>query len=404
MWLKGPEPTRDAGRNLRDFAWHINASTFGAGSVATLLGITGPALLVYQAGSNAGYPEAVINSWFFAIFVGGGVLSLLLAFLYREPVCGAYPIAGSALLVTTLSGYEVPEAVGAFLVSGVLVAIIGFSGLFGLIMDRVPNEVVMGALAGILIDFGIQVFASLPSQPLLVGSMVAAYLLGTRFIRGVPPAVPALATGLAVAGLGGRFGVGEVRLSLTQPVLVAPAFDISALFSIAIPLTLLAIATQNAPGVGILRANGYEPPVNAITIFSGIGSILIAPLAGNGLNIAAPMTAVCAGPESHREPENRYAATVVQGSGFVLFGLMGATAVSLIQVMPPALVAGVAGLALLPVILQSLRLSVGGSQHSLAAGISLLVAASDLSLWGIDSAFWSIVVGVVLAWLLGAKE
>lgn len=400
MRLKGPEPPREPRRNLRDSARHLNASTLGAGSVATLLGITGPALLVYQAGSNAGYPEAVVNSWFFAIFVGGGLLSLVLALLYREPVCGAYPIAGSALLVTTLSGYGVSEAVGAFLISGVLVAVIGFSGLFGMIMDRVPNEVVMGALAGILIDFGIQVFASLPSEPLLVGSMVAAYLLGTRFLSGIPPAVPALAAGLAVAALGGGFGNGEVRLSLTQPVLVAPAFDLAALFSIAIPLTLLAIATQNAPGVGILRANGYEPPVNAITIFSGIGSILTAPLVGNGLNIAAPMTAVCAGPESHKEPENRYVATVVQGLGFVLFGLLGATAVSLIRIMPPALVAGVAGLALLPVILQSLRLSVGEGRHSLAAGVSLLVAASDMNLLGIASAFWAIVAGVALVWLL----
>jgi len=145
---------REVGHNVRDSLGYAGVSTVGAGFVAFLLGATGPALLVYQAATNAGYPTGVINSWFFAIYVGGGHLSLLLAYLYREPICGAFPIAGSALLVTVLAGYSLPEAVGAFLVSGMLVAIIGFSGLFDSIMERVPNEVIMGALAGTCCTLG----------------------------------------------------------------------------------------------------------------------------------------------------------------------------------------------------------------------------------------------------------
>lgn len=400
MRVTGPEPAGDVGRNLRDSVRHVNASTVGAGLVATLLGTTGPALLVYQAATNAGYPAEIIDSWFFAIYVGGGLLSLLLAFLYREPICGAFPIAGSALLVTVLAGYSIPEAVGAFLVSGVLVALIGFSGLFDAIMARVPNEVIMGTLAGILFGFGTEVFAFLPEQPVLVGAMVAAYLVSFRLVRRLPPVLPALAVGLAVAGLLGRFEVDELRLTPAYPVLVAPAFDLGAIFSIAVPLTLLAVATQNAPGVGILWANGYRPPVNAVTIFSGIGSVITAPMVGNGLNIAAPMTAVCAGEESHPDPEHRYVATVVQGLGFIAFGLASATAISLIQALPVALIAVVAGLALLPVIFQSLRLSVGGTRHTLASGIALLVAASGMTILGISAAFWAIVAGVLLAHFL----
>jgi len=391
------EPSRGLGRNLRDSLRHASLSAVGAGFVAFLLGATGPALLVYQAATNAGYPAAVINSWFFAIYVGGGVLSLLLAFLYREPICGAFPIAGSALLVTVLGEYSLSEAVGAFLVSGVLVALIGFSGLFDALMERVPNEVIMGALAGILLHFGIEVFAALPAQPLLVGAMISAYLLAFRFVRGLPPALFALLAGLAVAILIGRFDVAEVRLALSQPVLVLPAFDLGAMLSIALPLTLLAVATQNAPGVGILWANGYRPPVNAITIYSGLGSILTAPLVGNGLNIAAPMTAVCAAPDSHPDPESRYVATVAQGLFFITFGLAGATAVSLIRALPSALILSLAGLALLPVILQAFRLSVGQSKHTLAAGIALFIGASNLTILGINSAFWAIVAGIVLA-------
>jgi len=399
--LTGPEPFGEVGRNLRDIPRLAGASTIGAGLVATLLGITGPALLVYQAAANAGYPEEVTDSWFFAIFVGGGLLSLLLALLYRQPVCGAYPIAGSALLASVLAGYGLSEAVGAFLVSGILVALIGFSGLFGVLMARMPSEVIMGALAGILFRFGTEVFTALPGAPVLVGAMLTAYLASFRLVRRLPPALAALAAGLVVVAVSGRFEAGDLRVEFAQPVFVAPSFDLTALFSIAVPLTLLAVATQNAPGVSILRTNGYEPPANAITIFSGVGSVLTAPLVGNGINIAAPMTAVCAAPDSHPDPESRYIATVVQGFCFVAFGVLGATAISLIQSLPAALVAVVAGLALLPVILQSLQLSVGGTRHTLAAGVALLVAASGLSLLGIGSAFWAIVTGVLLAPLLG---
>ncbi len=403
MRLTGPEPPKEVGRNLRELPRYTTASTLGAGFVAALLGTTGPALLVYQAASGAGYPDAVISSWFFAIFVGGGLLSLALALLYREPICGAYPIAGSALLVTVLGEYELSEAVGAFLVSGVLVTLLGVTGLFDALMERVPNEVLMGALAGILLPFGIEVFALLPSQPLLIGSMVAAYLVGVRLVRVVPPALLALVAGFVVAWASRRFKAGELDFALSGPVLVAPSFDWGAVVSIAVPLTLLAVATQNAPGVGILRANGFGPPTNAITIFSGIGSILTAPLVGNGVNIAAPMTAVCAGPEAHPAPEGRYVATVVQGLLFVAFGLAGATVLSLIGALPAAFVAGVAGLTLLPVILQALRLSVGGKNHTLAAGVALLVGASGLSILGINSTFWALVVGVALAKVLGSN-
>ncbi len=403
MRLSGPEPPGGVARNLRDLPRYATSSTLGAGFVAALLGSTGPALLVYQAASGAGYSDAVISSWFFAIFVGGGLLSLLLALLYREPICGAYPIAGSALLVTVLGEYGLSEAVGAFLVSGVLVTLLGITGLFDALMERVPNEVLMGALAGILLPFGIEVFALLPSQPLLVGSMVLAYLVGVRLVRAVPPALLALVAGFVVAWASGRFEAGNLEFALSRPVLIVPSLDWGAVVSIAVPLTLLAVATQNAPGVGILRANGFSPPTNAITIFSGIGSILTAPLVGNGVNIAAPMTAVCAGPEAHPAPEGRYVATVTQGLLFAAFGLAGATVISLIGALPAAFVAGVAGLTLLPVILQALRLSVGGENHALAAGVALLVGASGLSILGINSTFWALVAGVVLAKVLGGN-
>ena len=400
MGLTGPEPAREVGRNLRDLPRCMTTSALSAGFVATLLATTGPALLVYQAAKNAGYPDAIVDSWFLANYVGAGLLSLLLAILYREPICGASSIAGSAFLATALAGFTLPEAVGAFLVSGLLITLLGVSGLFDWVMERIPNEVIMGALAGILLQFGIEVFASLPGQPLLVGAMVTAYIAGSRFVPRLPSALLALLAGLIIASLNGQFDLVSIRFSLSQPVLVAPSFSLGAFLSLTLPLTLLAVATQNAPGVGILWANGYRPPVNAITIFSGVGSILTAPLVNHGLNIAAPMTAVCADPRVHPDPRNRYTATIAQGIYFLAFGLVSATAISLIQALPDALITGVAGLALLPVILQAFRLSVGQSRHTLAAGFALLIGASNLSILGINSAFWAIVAGLLASFIL----
>jgi benzoate membrane transport protein len=400
MHLTGPEPVSEAGRNLRDLSHYTTISTVSAGFIATLSSIAGPSLLVYQAAANAEYPAAAINSWFLAIFVGGGLLSVLLAILYREPICGAYSIAGSALLVPVLGQYTLPEAVGAFLASGLLVTLAGISGLFGWIMDRIPNEIIMGMLAGILLRFGIGIFTPLPEEPFLVGAMILVYIMSSRFVYGFAPVMLALLVGVIIAGLGDQFRLDSVHLSLSQPLLVNPEFRLDALFSVSLPLTLLAIASQNAPGVGILRANGYRAPVNAIMIFSGLGSILTAPFLGHGVNIAAPMTAICASPQAHSNPRGRYAAAAIQGACFIAFGLIGATAISLIQAFPAALVAVVAGLALLPVILQALQLSVAQSEHALGAAFALLIGASGISILGINSAFWAIVAGVVVGRLL----
>ncbi len=395
--LSGLEPARDIRRTLRDLPRYTTPSTVAAGFIAALPGITGPWLLAYQAARAAGYPPAAINSWILAIFVGSGLLSLLLALLYREPICGAYSIAGSALLVPVLAQFSLAEAAGAFLLSGLLVTLVGLSGLFGWLMEHIPNEVIMGMLAGVLLRFGIGIFDALAEQPLLVGLMLAAYLATVRFLPQFPPVLSALAIGVATAGLTGQFEPGSVRFGLSQPILVRPNFNLNALFSVALPLTLLAIASQNAPGIGILRANGYQPPVNAVTIFSGVGSVLTAPLLGHGINVAAPMTALCANPAVHPDPRGRYVATVSNGIWFIAFGLVGATAISLIQALPAAFVLVIAGLALFPVLGQAFRLSLGPVKHAVPAAFTLLIAASNLSLLGINATFWAIVAGLALA-------
>lgn len=367
--------------------------------MAALLAFTGPLLLILQAAASANLSTAQLNSWVFAVMVGGGAASLVLAFLYRQPICGAYSIAGAALLVTTLPRLSLTEAVGAYLLSGLLILLLGLSGLFGWAMERAPQEIVMGMLAGVLFRFAVGIFTPLAGDPSLVVAMILAYValqrLGWR-----TSALGAFVVGLAVAVATGQFRVESLRLQVTTPELLGAAFSLEAALSLALPLTLLALTSQNAPGIGILLAQGYHPPSNAITVVSGLGSLATAALGGHGVNIAAPMTAICSSPTAHPDPEGRYAATVVNGLLLIGFGVVGATATSLMLALPPAVVGVTAGLAMVPVLMQALRQSVGQDQRAFGAFFALVIAASDVSILSVGAPFWSLLVGMGFSRLL----
>jgi benzoate membrane transport protein len=354
---------------------------------------------VIQAATAAGLSQAQLDSWVFAIMVGGGAASLVLALGYRQPISGAYSIAGAALLVTTLPRFPLAEAVGAYLVSGLLILALALTGLFGRAIERIPPEIVMGMLAGVLFRFGVGIFTPLAREPVLVLLMVLTFLLLQR--RGWRTATLfALLVGMAVAGASGQFRLERVALQLTTPQLQAPTFLLEAVLSLSLPLTLLALTSQNAPGIGILLAQGYRPPSNAITLVSGLGSLLTAPLGGHGVNIAAPMTAICSSPAAHPDLSGRYAATVINGLLFVAFGFVGATATTIMLALPPAVIAVTAGLGMVGPLMQALRKSLGQDRHAFGAFFAVVIAASDVTLLNVGAPFWSLLGGLVVSRLL----
>ena len=393
------EPPADARANLRELPRYVGPSTAGAALVAALLAVTGPIVLILQAAAAAQLSPAQLSSWVFAVTVGGGAASLVLALLYRQPICGAWSIAGAALLVTALPRFSLPEAVGAYLFSGLLIILLALSGLFGAAIERVPQEIVLGMLAGVLFRFAVGIFTPIAAEPGLVLAMVAAFLAFQK-LRWQTPTLAALVIGTVVAALVGRFRVGQVALGLTRPELYAPAFSAEALLSLSLPLTILALTSQNAPGIGILRAQGYPAPSNAITLVSGLASLATAPLGGHGVNIAAPMTAICSAPAAHPDPAGRYAATVLNGLLLIAFGLVGATATSIMLALPPAVIGVAAGLAMVPPLMQALRGSVGQDKRPYGAFFALAIAASDVTLLGIGAPFWSLLGGLALSHML----
>ncbi|HWS34314.1 MAG TPA: benzoate/H(+) symporter BenE family transporter, partial [Actinoplanes sp.] len=308
---------------------------------------------------------------------------------------------GAALLVTGLPGFTMHEAIGAFLVSAALITLTGVTGWFGRIMDRVPVELASALLAGVLIQFGIGLFASAGDDPLLVLVMFGTYLLFRKILPRYA-VLTALLAGVLVAALSGTFRPGLVQLSWAAPVFTTPSFTWQAIISVALPLFVVTMASQNLPGVAVLRNDGYHVPVSPLITWTGTANLVLAPFGGFGLNLAAITAAICTGPQAHPDPRRRYLAAVWAGVFYLMVAVLGATITSLLTAFPVVLVLAIAGIGLLGTIGSSLTSSLRGDRWREAAVVTLLATASGVQLLGVGSAFWGLIAGLLTAAATGA--
>ncbi|NML13802.1 benzoate/H(+) symporter BenE family transporter [Azohydromonas caseinilytica] len=374
---------------LRD----LSLSAVVAGFVAVLVGFTSSVVIVFHAAEALGATPAQTVSWMWALGLGMGLTSAGLSLWYRQPVLTAWSTPGAALIAGT-SGLSMAEGIGAFVVCALLIVAAGASGFFARVMDRIPRALAAALLAGVLTRFGFDACLALKASPVLVGAMLAAYLLGRRlWPRYAVPGV--LLAGMAVAAGQGTLNLGAVQWRLAQPVWTLPAFSVQALVGLALPLFVVTMASQNLPGVAAQRAAGYDTPVSPPVTVTGLASLLLAPFGGYALNLAAITAAICMGREAHADPAKRYMAAVMAGLFYITLGLAGGAVVGLIGAFPKGLVLAVAGLALLSTIGGALAMGLQEERTREAALLTFLVTASGLSLFGIASAFWGLVAGVL---------
>lgn len=379
----------------------LSVSAVAAGFVTVLVGFASSAVIVFQAASAVGATEAQVGSWMLALGLGMGLTCILLSLHYRVPVVTAWSTPGAALLVTSATGLSIEEATGAFLVSGGLITLCGFSGWFERAMGRIPVAIASGMLAGVLLRFGLEVFVAMRTRFALAFGMFCAYLVARR-LRPRYAVIVALALGVAVAIGQGLLRVDAVRLVLAAPQWVTPRFSPGALIGVALPLFAVTMASQNVPGVAVIRASGYSVPVSPLVGWTGFANLVLAPFGGFALNLAAITAAICMGREAHEDPRRRYVAAMAAGLFYAIIGLFGATIVSLFAAFPRELVAAIAGLALLATIGSGLAAAVGDENQREPALVTFLVTASGVSLAGVGSAFWGLVAGVMTLVILRA--
>ncbi len=374
----------------------LSLSSFVAGFVAVLVGFTGSVALIFEATQRLGATPDQTASWLWALGIGIGIPSVALSLATKQPVMIAWSTAGAGVIATgAASGITMPEAIGAFIVSAVLITLAGVTGWFERVMNRLPLPLAAALLAGVLSRFALDAFAAIPRNPWLVLPMLAVYLAGRFFWpRWNVPVV--LLTGMAVAGGQRLFHFGDVPLEITLPVWVTPHFTVQGVIGIAVPLFIVTMASQNLPGVSIFRANGFDPPVSRIVGWSGFMNILVAPFGGYALNLAAITAAFCLGPEAHPDPAKRYPAAIFAGLFYALIGIFGATITGLFFAFPRELILAVAGFGLLGTITSGLTAAVKEDRYREASIVTFFVTLSGVVMAGVGSAFWGTVAGAVV--------
>ncbi|QKS29629.1 MAG: benzoate/H(+) symporter BenE family transporter [Candidatus Accumulibacter similis] len=364
-----------------------------AGFVAVLVGFTSSAVIVFQAAWTLQASTAEIASWMLALGLGMGLTSISLSLRYRVPVLTAWSTPGAAMLITGAAGVSLPEATGAFLVSAGLITVAGFSGYFERLMGRLPISIASGMLAGVLLRFGLDAFGAMTSQFALVFPMFCAYLLCRRLLPRYAIVVTLL-LGIGIAGARDQLRLDGLQLELAVPVFIAPQFSWTALVGVALPLFIVTMASQNVPGVAVIRASGYRVPISPLICWTGAANLLLAPFGGFALNLAAITAAICMGREAHEDPGRRYVAAIAAGGFYVLIGIYGATVGALFLALPRELVLAIAGFALLGTIGNGLASALAEASEREPALLTFLVTASGISLASIGSAFWGLLAGL----------
>ena len=362
-----------------------------AGLTTAIVGFMG-AFAVVLAGLRAvGASEAQAASGLLVLSLSMGVVAIGLSLRARTPIAIAWSTPGAALLVTTgVPDGGWPAAVGAFAVTGVLLALAGLWRPLGRLIAAIPAPIASAMLAGVLLTVCLAPARAAAESPAQALPVIAAWLVLWRFAPrwAVPGAIAALAVVMLVEG-------SPVQGGLTPAVdFTAPAFELAAVIGIAIPLFLVTMASQNVTGMAVLQGFGYRPDLRPVLLSTGAATALIAPFGGHAINLAAITQALAAGPDAGPDVSRRWIAAVTAGIGAVVLGLTAGLAAALATAAPEGLVEAIAGLALLGALTASLSVALADTPDREAAVITLVVAASSITVLGISAPFWGLVAGL----------
>lgn len=363
-----------------------------AGFMTFLIGISVSSVLVIQAAQLLGANTAQISSWFWALGLSIGLCGLILSWKFKYPVATSWSTAGLALIIATGSGYTLNEAIGAFVISGILCAILGFLGVFEKILSYIPQSLTSAMLAGVLLKFGIAIFIHLENDWGFILSLLATYIV---FKKALPRycIVITVLIGFVICPLFMSFNLPTLNLTLTQPIWTAPEFSMRSLLGLAIPLLIINMASQYLPGIAMIKSYGYTPNVRHLVGWTGVAQTIFAPFGAFSTNIAAISAAVSLDDQAHPDPQKRYIAGISCGFFYILMGLFASTLTTLLVSFPSVFIVALAGIALLATIGHNIGIAFKNIDDREAALMTFLFSASGVQFFGIGSAFWGLIFG-----------
>ena len=381
--------------------WSVSASV--AGFLAVLISYAGPLIIFFQAAQAAQVSDAMMASWIWGISIGAAVPGIYLSIKYKTPIITAWSAPGTALLVTLFPHISINEAVGAYIISAIVIFIIGAMGYFDKILKWIPNGIAAGMMAGILFQFGLELFKATDTMPFIVFSMLACYLFAKRLSPRYTM-IWVLLCGVILSALFGKINPVNFNLAITIPTFISPEWSWNSTFNLAIPLILVSLTGQFLPGMAILKLSGYETPAKPIIVASSIVSLAVACVGGITIVLAAITAALCTGKDAHELKEKRYIAGVANGIFYLFGGLFASSIVMVFSLLPKELVAALAGLALIGAISANITTAMRDDGQRDSALITFLATASGMHFLGLSSVFWGILIGMVAHYILTKKR
>jgi benzoate membrane transport protein len=372
---------------IKDFSFQAAS----AGAIAGLVGFGGSFAVVLAGLTAVGASPAQVSSGLLAAALAMGIASVVFGAVTRLPMAAAWSTPGAALLVTTgavAGGFE--AAVGAFIISGTLIIVVGYWKTFGRLVSKIPATIASAMMAGVLLGLCLAPIKAVATVPEAALPVILVWAVVARFYRlmAVPAAVVAAVIVVVFQGE-------PIEFTSLWPdaVLITPVFNWAAVIGIALPLFVVTMASQNIPGVAALVAQGYKPSAGKPIAFTGLLSVFAAPFGGHAANLPAIVATMCASPDAHPDPDRRYWAANFKGLVSIALALLSGLVIAVVQAAPPLLIETVAGLALLSPLAASLRIAMDDENHREAAIVTFVVAASGLTIAGIGGAFWGLIAG-----------
>ncbi|MEL0621233.1 benzoate/H(+) symporter BenE [Psychrobacter proteolyticus] len=381
--------------------WSLSATV--AGFLAVLISYAGPLIIFFQAAQAAQVSETMMASWIWGVSIGAAVSGIYLSIKYKTPIITAWSAPGTALLVTVFPNMSINEAIAAYIVSAIVIFLVGATGSFDKILRWIPNGIAAGMMAGILFQFGLELFVATNTMPFIVFSMLGCYLVARRFSPRYTM-IWVLLCGVILSVLLGKMNPVDIDLAITIPTVIWPEWTWNAVFNLAIPLILVSLTGQFLPGMAILNLNGYDTPAKPIVSITSLASLAVTCVGGITIVLAAITAALCTGKDAHESKEKRYIAGVANGIFYLLGGLLAGSIVMVFSLLPKELVAALAGLALIGAISTNVTIAMKDDSQRDAALITFLATASGMSFLGLSSVFWGILIGMVAYYILSKKR
>ena len=371
-----------------------------AGTLAAIVGYASTFTLVLAALTAAGATPTQAGSGLMALCLGLGVLNMAVSARTRTPISFAWSTPGAAFLLTVgepAGGF--PAVVGAFLVTALLIVLTGLFRPLARLVAAIPASLANAMLAGMLLTLCLAPIEAVAQVPAMALPILLAWALGLRFARRYAVPIAVLVTGIVLA-ITTHLPPGALDGTWPNLSLVVPGISVDAIIRISLPLYIVTMASQNLPGLAVLRANGVTVNPAAPFVLTGIASGVTALFGSITTNLAAITAAICAGPEAHPDPSRRWPAPVAAGATYVVLGLGASLAAAFVAASPPILIQAVAGLALLSSLATALAAALAHEEQRLPAILTFVATASGITVIGIGAPFWGLVGGIALLVLL----